>query len=160
MKEIATCRKSRVRIATRVQKNTLKIHVIVRKSFDMETNRSQRVDYDSIIKVKKRVTRTEWWAGKSLGRHLAKKDSRDSRDRIQMINLAVVSQLSSGRRPKICNNRQKWEIRQVWKLNSIIYTRNYILEKSFNQRVIYRNYKFKVENPRNINMNKNKETTY
>lgn len=59
MKEIATCRKSRVRIATRVQKNTLKIHVIVRKSFDMETNRSQRVDYDSIIKVKKRVTRTE-----------------------------------------------------------------------------------------------------
>jgi len=53
MKEIATCRKSRVRIATRIQKNTLKIHVIVRKSFDMKINISQRIDYDSVIKRKK-----------------------------------------------------------------------------------------------------------
>lgn len=58
MKEIATCRKSRVRIATRVQKNTLKIHVIVRESFDMKINISQRIDYDSVIKEEK-VTRTE-----------------------------------------------------------------------------------------------------
>ena len=35
MKKLRLVEKSRVRIATRVQKNTLKIHVIVRKSIDM-----------------------------------------------------------------------------------------------------------------------------